>query len=93
MKLLEVIELRSVGVNQIKLKGQLKSLIEDLIKVEEVQKVKIYNRLKVDTDFSVHIIHETEGANFSGSPLGLCLADLLKEYGLVNHTIWAERNS
>lgn len=93
MKLLEIIELRSVEINRNVLEKELKGLVTDLIKVEEVQNVKIYSRLRIDTYFSVHLFHDSEEIDVSGSSLGLRLASTLKDFGLVNHTIWAERTN
>jgi len=52
--------------------------------------VKAYCRLMIDTDFSIHLFHDSKKVEKSGSPLGLRLAAALKEFGLVNHSIWIE---
>ena len=90
MKLLEIIELRSVKVNKNDLEKQLNNIIQDLIKAKEIQKIKIYKRLRVDSDFSIHMFHESDDIDGSGSPLGLRLVAVLKEYGLINHKIFIE---
>jgi hypothetical protein len=46
----------------------------------------------IDTDFSIHLFHDSKKVEKSGSPLGLRLASALKEFGLVNHSIWIEMN-
>ena len=93
MKLLEIIELRSVRANRAMLKKQLKSLFTDLMEAEKTQKIKIYYRIGVDTDFSIHIFLDSEEPDNNGSPLGLRLSDELKEYGLISHTVWAEEDT
>jgi hypothetical protein len=47
----------------------------------------------VNTDFSIHLFHETAKVKDWGSELGQHIASALKEYGLVNHQIWIETHS
>jgi len=90
MKWLEVIELRSVGSNQELLESHLQMLIDEVEKEASKQTIKSYRRVMIDTDFSIHLVHDsTEGEN-SASPLGLRLTSALKEFGMVNHRIWVE---
>ena len=90
MKWLEVIELRSVDRNLKKLITQLQRLIHDLEKGKKKQIIKIYQRTRIDSDFSIHLIHNSEKIEFSGSQLALHVTSTLKEFGLVNYSIWTE---
>ena len=90
MKWLEIIELRSAGGNNRLLESQIQKLVDEVCKREENNAVKAYYRLMIDTDFSIHLFHDSKKVEKSGSPLGLCLASALKEFGLVNHNIWIE---
>jgi len=91
MKWLEIIELRSVDSNRELLESQLQNLINELDKETKKQAIKAYSRLMIDTDFSIHLFHDSKKVENNGSPLGLRLASVLKEFGLVNHSIWIER--
>ena len=91
MKWLEIIELRSVGDNLDFIERGLKSLIDELNKETEHQAIKIYNRVGLDCDFSIHLSHNSKEKDIDGSPLALQLVSTLKEYGLVNHSAWIER--
>ena len=93
MKWLEIIELRSVGKNRKLLEQDLKSLIEELNKETEQRTIKVYSRVIVDSDFSIHLLHDSKEADINGSPLGLQLVSALKEYGLINHSVWVQRFS
>ena len=95
MKWLEIIELRSVSVGNNKefLERELKSLIEELNKETEQRTIKAYSRVVVDSDFSIHMFHDSKEADINGSPLGLQLVSALKGYGLINHSVWVERFS
>jgi len=93
MKWLEIIELRSVGSNRALLESELQSLINEVNQEARQQKIKVYSHITVETDFSIHLYHDSKEAEIGGSPLGLRLATALKEFGLVNHSVWVERYS
>ena len=93
MNCLEIIELRSVNKNRELLKSQLPNLINEVDKEAKKQAIKVYSRVIVDTDFRIHLFHNSNKIDNSGSPLGLRLASALKEFGLVNHSIWIEMHS
>jgi hypothetical protein len=93
MNWLEIIELRSVESNRELLESQLQRLINEVDKETKKQAIKSYSRVMIDTDFSVHLFHDSKKVENSGSRLGLRLASALKEFGLVNHSIWIEMHS
>jgi hypothetical protein len=88
MKWLEIIELRSVERNRELLESHLQKLNNMVAKESEKQSIKIYSRVMLDTDFGIHLFHDSKEVENSGSSLGLRLASNLKEFGLVNHSIW-----
>jgi len=90
MKWLEIIELRSAGGNNKLLESQMRKLVNEVYERTEKNTVKAYCRLMIDTDFSIHLFHDSKKVEKSGSPLGLRLASALREFGLVNHSIWTE---
>ncbi len=92
MKWLEIIELRSTCSNRTFLESQLKGLIDEVNQAARQQKIKVYSHITVETDFNIHLYHDSKEADFSGSPLGQRLASALKEFGLVNHSVWIERH-
>ncbi|PKN64901.1 MAG: hypothetical protein CVU57_12285 [Deltaproteobacteria bacterium HGW-Deltaproteobacteria-15] len=42
------------------------------------------------SDFSIHLEWQIEGLPSGGSELGVCLARVLKDYGLTDHNVWME---
>ena len=90
MKWLEIIELRSVDSNRELLESQLQKLINEVDRETKKQAIKTYSRVMIDTDFSIHLFHDSKKIENSGSPLGLNLVTALKEFGLVNHSVWIE---
>ncbi|MBT5539889.1 MAG: hypothetical protein HOK29_13245 [Candidatus Marinimicrobia bacterium] len=90
MKWLEIIELRSVDRKRDQLKSILLKLIEEVDKETKRKSIRAFSRSNLDTDFSMHLFHESKKVNYNGTPLGLHLSSALKEFGFVNHTIWTE---
>jgi len=93
MKWLEIIELRSVGNNRKLFEQEFKSLIEELNRETEQGAIKVYCRIAIDSDFSIHLLHNSKKADINGSPLVMQLISSLKEYGLINHSVWEEKLS
>ena len=90
MKWIEVIELRSVNSNRELLELHLRTLLAAIEKATQQQAIRSYRRVMIDNDFSIHLFHESTKVENKGSQLGLRLASVLKEFGLVNHNIWLE---
>ena len=57
---------------------------------KQKQTMKYYRRVMINTDFSIHLFHDSNIVENSGSQLGLRLASSLKEWGSVNHYVWIE---
>ena len=93
MKCLEIIELRAAGNKRDVLASQLQGIISLLEKGSSGQKIKIYTRVLVDSDYSIMLFHDSMKTGTEGSRLGLHLASALKAFGLVNHSIWNELDS
>jgi hypothetical protein len=93
MKWIEVIQLRSVDSNRERLQSILQRLIDEVDKGRKKQAIMAYSRVLVDTDFSINISHNSKKVENGGSRLGLRLVAALKEFGLVNHSIWIEMHS
>ncbi len=72
---------------------EMEKLVNEVYERTAKNTVKAYCRLMVDTDFSIHLFHDSKKVEKSGSPLGLRLASALREFGLVNHSIWIEMHS
>ena len=90
MKWLEIIELRSVRGQPGELRSELLKLVDALKEETERGDVTAFSRVMIDTDFSIHLFHDSTKIAANGTPLGLRLASALKEFGMVNHTVWLE---
>lgn len=92
MKWLEVIELRSMGIDQKELELQLYSLIDEMKQKTRQQEIKVYSHITVETDISIHLNNDSDSSNIGGSPMGQRLVSALREFGLVNHSVWIEKH-
>lgn len=90
MEWLEIIQLRAVESNTEMLESRLQELMNEVDVETKRQSIKAYSHSTVCTDFSVHLFHESKIVEHFGSRLGLRLASALREFGLVDHSIWIE---
>lgn len=91
MTWIEVIQLRSVDIDRKLLEAKLQALANDVNKTPEKWSLMVYHREMIDTDICLVLSHSGEKEKIGGSRLGLRLVAALKEFGLVNHSIWLER--
>jgi hypothetical protein len=91
MKWLEIIKLRSAGRDS----GLLEELLLSVGKSSQsgLVEMKTYHPVALESDWSVHLYWESGRPEQNGSPLGLRLAQALKEFGLIDHSIWIEEES
>ncbi|THB76447.1 MAG: hypothetical protein D6B25_09725 [Desulfobulbaceae bacterium] len=88
MKWLEVIHLRSTEQDPTLVDNILQQLIEEVHRKKGKGVVQLYKRASVASDVALQIRHDSEQVSLPGSKLGLNLANALKPYGMLNHTIW-----
>lgn len=86
---IEVIELRAVDGQRFH-EAKLKALIDEVGARHKKQKVMAYRRALIDSDYSIHIFHESDPVENFGSPLGVRIVSALREFGLVNQRVWVE---
>lgn len=89
MKWLEVIKLRSAGQGSGLLEELLRSI--DRFGQDGLIEMKTYHHASLETDLSVHLHWESGGPELNGTALGLRLAQALKDFGLIDHSVWIER--
>jgi hypothetical protein len=88
-KWIEVIRLRSVGKGSNLLEECLMSL--DKSTQSELVEMKTYRHVNLETDLSIHLHWQTERPEQNGSALGLRIAEAFKEFGLIDHSVWVEK--
>lgn len=91
MKWLEIIELTSVESNQETLEIYLNMLIRAVKKDLKSSLIRVYCKSGLALNYSIHLYHLSDKIEKDGSLLGSHLSAGLKEFGLVNHSIWLEK--
>jgi len=90
MRWIEVVQLRAAESNQALLDSRLKELVKGSNRENKQPCIMVYRRAVIPMDYSIHILHDEGEVENMGSPLGLHLVAVLREFGLVNHSIWNE---
>ena len=57
------------------------------------EKMTIYRHSKLKNELGIMIYWESEKAITDKSTLGLQIAEILKEFGMINHYVWVEEKS
>ena len=91
MKWIEVINTRSTDPGlEASVEELLSSIPEEYLSNGLVE-AKIYRHSAMETDWGVHLRWNADRVENGGSALGLSLARTLKEFGLVNYSVWVEK--
>ena len=90
MKLQEIIEIRTSKNLQAQVEKLLKDLIKDIKVDSENNGVKLFQRMNLEVDFAIQLIIDSRDIKGNGSRLGHRVASIMKEHGIVNHSIWKE---
>lgn len=88
MKVLEIIHLQSGAGSIPLLSDQVRASLRRAD--ERSRTVAIYRRDGVVNDLAVHIQYTGRSKSAKQTELGLRLAAALREYGIVEHTVWTE---
>ncbi len=89
MKWLEVIKIRAARTDE----GLLEEVVQELARAGRnrgLLEMKTYRHALLDSDISVHLHWRSAQVEENGSIPGLQLARALKDFGLVDHSIWIE---
>ncbi len=92
MKWMEVINLQTAEKNLEFIEPMLMKLITEIGGKGDMETIKIYRNVLVENDACIHIHWASKRAEPQGSAAGLCMAHILKEFGMVCHSVWIEEN-
>jgi hypothetical protein len=90
MRWTEIITLRYFIDAFDRLDKDLISFLKEKCENRELINVRIYRHESIKTDLSIHFQWESARANSMGSDEAHHMIQFLKEYGLVNHSVWVE---
>jgi len=88
VKCVEIISLRTAGGTESVVTPDFLFSLVVRAEAEGLLAVRIFSRVNLHTDFSLHLEWQFKKLPSGASPLGLHLAQILKDYGLINHTLW-----
>ena len=81
---------RSAGGNAKILAKTLQELMADVARSAGNDDIRVFHRENIETDICIVLFHNEKKSKTGGSPIGLRLAAVLEELGLVYHTVWRE---
>ncbi len=89
MNTLEIIHLR-LGENS--RHGLIEVIRESIDSGNGSGEARIYRHARLGTDLAVHLCREASGKGDHASKLGVRMASALREYGIVEHSVWVEED-
>jgi hypothetical protein len=92
MNWLEIIELRTANSFHKNLELKISNVLEEFHKSATDHIIKVYNRIGLNSDISIHILHHSNNSDVNGSIEAFQLVSALKDFGLTNHSIWIEKS-
>ena len=90
MKTLEIIHLRLAGDSPQTLVDVIRKSVGS---APDGMELRIYHHTKLATDLAVHLHWDIAERSDQASDIGTRLASLLREYGMVEHSVWMEAYS
>jgi hypothetical protein len=90
MESIEIIEIRlTQNVNEV-LETEIGNVINEVMKEESGYTMKLYNKMQLRSDYMILIFHTQKLTNHKQSELGQRLKESLKDFGMINHSVWNE---
>ncbi len=88
MELIEIIRLRTQPDVEESVIEWLKGLTRNIKDTPGLNEAKVYSHAAVPGDVSFHIRWSMPEGTSSESEIGLMVAEALKKYGILDHTVW-----
>lgn len=66
----------------------LKDMVRSMNGTPGLDEARIYTHSAIPGDISLHIMWNTVQGLLKESEVGLMIADTLKKYGILDHTVW-----
>ena len=93
MSWVEIIHLRSMENKHQMIRTYMDKLVSDVNSQSENLTLSTFSRHNIKSDHCLHLHHSSSIVRDGGSQLGNHLAEELKQYGIVNHSIWCKNSS
>ena len=86
IEILEIIHLRLSRNGP----GELADLIDNVVRVGREEGVRVYRHTRIETDLLLHLHRDVEDGSGEPSELGSRLVSLLRDHGIVDHSVWIQ---
>ena len=86
MKWLEIISLRTAGINE----KEARKYICRIVEKYNLSEAHAYAHSSVPGDLALVITTETQKSEIMGTDMGQYIADVLKQFGLVDYNCWLQ---
>ncbi len=90
MKQLEIIEIRCAAAKAVRLENKLELIRKQFLNDSQSGFLKLFKRAEPYTDYCIHIYQHTGNNESPKESCALHILEVLKDYGLVNYTVWME---
>jgi hypothetical protein len=86
IRILEVIHLRLARVGP----GELPELIDEVVRTAGEDGIRVYRHNRIESDLLIHLHRAVEEGADRPSDTGSRLVALLREHGIVEHSVWVQ---
>ena len=83
-------EIIKVQAGRTNVAARLRDFVQECKHCKGLLDARVFTHAMID-DCSLCLLWKTDGAEAQGSSLGLHLSNTLKKYGLVDHSVWVEK--
>lgn len=90
MKWVEIIELRTAEKDPAIVEQTIMTLMIEFGKTGSMKDIKMYRDAMLENVSCIQMHWSSGRVEPHGSSPGLCMAHILKEFGLVSHSVWVE---
>ena len=90
MSVVEIISLRGTAALSEEFCKTIACQITKQNKFSSQPEIRTYRMKNVESDLSFHLLWTSMHPQWDKSALGVSLANYLKEFGLVSHSVWQE---
>lgn len=93
MSVVEIISLRGPTTLSEDFCRTLMGHIEEQKQLSTQPDIRTYRMKNIESDLSIHIVWTSIDPKWTKSDLGISLANYLREFGLVSHSVWQQLSS
>jgi hypothetical protein len=90
MAWMEIIRVNMAEDNRALLEDKLREFVSNPAQNKKNRDIRIYRNAEVENSLSIHLYWNTGRPLLQGSQTGLRLTHVLRETGLISHSVWIE---